>query len=338
MPQPTVSDVHVNVALTNLSLLPRQEDNEFVADRVFQTLPVANRSDVYYVYNKGDFIRNQMAKRGPGAESAGSGYRLDNTPSYLCDVWSLHKDVPDQVRANSDAVLSPDLEASMFLTDQARLNREIQWAANYFVTGVWTTEWAGASPGVAGTSVLYWNDSASTPIADVRAMKQAVQLAGLKRPNVLTLSRQVFDTLCDHPDFIDRVKFGQTAPQPARVTLAIMATLFELDEVLVMDGIKNTATEDPAWTSASTGTDFTAAFVGGKSALLSYRPPAPGLMTAAAGYTFAWTGYLGAVANGSRIKSYYMPWLASTRIEIDNAFVQKIVGKDLGGFFLNVIQ
>ena len=35
MPQPTISDVHVNIPLTNLSLLPRQEDMEFVADRVF---------------------------------------------------------------------------------------------------------------------------------------------------------------------------------------------------------------------------------------------------------------------------------------------------------------
>lgn len=338
MPQPTIQDVHVNVPLTNISLLARQDDEDFVADRVFQTLPVNNRSDVYYTYNKGDFIRNQMAKRGPGTESAGAGYRIDATPSYLCDVWSLHKDIPYQVRANADSMLNQDMEAAMFLSDQARLNRELTWASTFFAGSIWSTELAGvASAPVVGTSVLLWDDAASTPIEDVRYMKRLVQLASLKRPNILTLSRPVFDVLCDHPQFIDRVKGGATTDRPARVIKNLMAALFEVDEVNVMDGIQNTAAEDPASTP-TTPTDYTFQFVGGKHALLTYRPPAPGLMTPAAGYTFAWTGFLGASAIATRIKSFEMPWLESTRFEIDNAYVQKVIGKDLGGFFNGVIS
>lgn len=342
MPQPTISDVHVNIPLTNLTLLARQDDQEFVADEVFPILPVEHRSDVYYVYDEGDFIRNQMAVRGPGAESNGAGYRLDNTSTYLCPVWSLHKDIPDQVRANADSMLAPDTEAVYFLSDQARLNREIQWATSYFATGLWTTEVAGVTSGAtgvaagAGGTVLYWSDGASTPIEDIRAMKQQIQLAGLKRPNTLTVSRGVFDILCDHPELVDRIKYGQTGPQPAKVLAQTMATLFELDRVLIMDAIKNTAVEDPAWTAANR-VDNSFSFVGGKNALLSYRPAAPGLMTPAAGYTFAWTGFLGAAATGTRIKTYYLPWLESTRVEIDNAFVQKIVNKTLAGFFNGII-
>jgi hypothetical protein len=60
-------------------------------------------------------------------------------------------------------------------------------------------------------------------------------------------------------------------------------------------------------------------------------------MVPGAGYTFAWTGYFGATSQGTRLKSFYLPWLESTRVEIDSAYVHKIVGADLGGFFYNAI-
>ena len=74
MPQPTLSDVHVNALLTNMSVAFFQDDASFVATRVFPIIPVQKASDRYIVYTRGDFNRNQMAKRGAGAESAGSGY------------------------------------------------------------------------------------------------------------------------------------------------------------------------------------------------------------------------------------------------------------------------
>jgi hypothetical protein len=336
MPQPTLSDVHVNVPLTNLSNMYLQEASAFVAERVFPIVPVQKISDVYYTYNRGDFNRNQMKKRAPGAESAGSGYNLDNSGSYLCDVWSLHKDIPDQVRANSDSVLQPDLETTSFLSMQARISREVDWASKFF-GAVWTNNWTGVSSGPSSTQVLQWNDPASTPIIDVRNLKRTVQLTGTFRPNKMILGRPVFDTLCDHPDFVDRVKYGQTAPQPAKVTLAVMASLFELDEVLVMDAIQNTSVEQaPQAPGVSTNLE-TNAFIGNKAMLLVYTPSAPGIMTPGCGYTFAWSGYFGASTQGTRVKSFYMPWIESTRVEMDAAYAHKQVSADLGGYIGSVI-
>lgn len=344
MPQPTLSDVHVNVPLSNLTLMYDQMDDAFVADRVFPILPVEQRSDVYYKYLPSDFVRNQMALRAPGAESAGSGYRLDNTGTYLCQVWSLHKDIPDQIRANADAVLNLDFEATKFLSDMARLNREIQWANTFFTTSVWTTAITGASTGGGSTVTaisanaatwLQWNDAASTPIEDVRAAKRNVQLAGLYRPNKIVLGRTTFDVLLDHPDIKERIKYGQTGGpgnnRPAIATREILAQIFELDEVLVMDGIQNTTTEGIAEASQAFS------FIAGKNALLIYSPPSAGIMTACSGLTFAWTGYLGASAFGTRIKSFYLPWLESTRVEVDNAFIHKCVAPNLGCFFNGIV-
>jgi hypothetical protein len=261
----------------------------------------------------------------------------------MADVWSLHKDVPDQIRANADAMLSLDMDATRYLTQQARLNREIQWASAFFTPGKWTVQVSGVASGETaggpnslpyanGSTLRQWNDAGSTPIQDIRNMKQVVQLAGLYRANKIVFSRPLFDALCDHPDLVDRLKYGQTAPQPAKVTLAAMAALFELDEVLVMDGIQNIGQETINFSSNDINQ-----FIAGKNALLVYTPESAGLLTPCAGLTFAWTGYLGATAYGTRIKSFYLPWLESTRVEIDNAFAHQIVGPDLGCFFQGMI-
>src|SRR5574343_1017852 len=102
---PTVADSHVNTALTAISVAYVQDQTRFVADRVFPIVHVPKQSDRYFIYDRGDFNRDEMELRAPGTESAGAGYRLDNTPTYYCNKYSLHRDVPDDLIANSDAVL-----------------------------------------------------------------------------------------------------------------------------------------------------------------------------------------------------------------------------------------
>lgn len=329
MPQPTLSDVHVNIALTNLSVAFRQDEATFVADKVFPIVPVDQQSNVYFTYTRGDWNRNTMKKRAPGTESAGTGFGLDKTGTYSADIWSLHHDIPDAIRANADAVLNMDADATRFLIQQALITKEVNWATTFFATSVWTTQWAGQAASPGANQFLQWNDPSSTPIEDIRGVKQLVQVAGGGfRPNVLVLGRPVFDKLCDHPDLIDRVKYGQTPGQPAMAAREAMAQIFELDEVLVMDAVYNTAAE---------GATESNSFIGGKSALLAYRSKAPGIMTPSAGYTFAWTGLYGATEIGNRIKSFYMPWIESTRVEIDDAYALTKIGADLGGFFATAV-
>lgn len=324
--QPTMSDVHVNTPLTNISIAYMQDQDLFVAAQVFPTVPVEKQSDRYYIYNRGDFNRDDMAERAPGAESAGSGYNLDNTPTYFARVWALHKDVPDQIRANSDSVLAPDRDATVYLTNKALIRRERYWANAFFKTGLWTTEYTGvaSSASVDATHFLQWDQAASSPIEDIRKGKTAAHLASGFIPNTLTLGQQTWDKLIDHPDIIDRVKYGQTPGKPAVAQRQALAQILELDNVYVGGAIYNTAVEG--------GTESNA-YIAGKHALLSYRPAAPGLMVPSAGYTFAWRGYFGAGADGLRMKSFRMEWLESDRVELELAFDSKLIGVDLGTFY-----
>ena len=270
-----------------------QMASNFVASRVFPNIPVAKQTDRYFVIPRGDFFRDEFEVRRPGAESAGANFRV-SMAGYECEVRALHFDLADQARANQDSPLSLDMQATEFVTQKGMINKEVNWASNYFATGVWSIEADGATArsssfdptGSTANDLVYWDSDTSTPIEDVRLMMQYVQeLTGFK-PNVGVFSQRVYNVLVDHADIIGRLDRGQTTG-PARAMKDSLAALFELDEVMVMAGVENSADEGVT-------DDFE--FIGGKNALLAYRPPSPGIMVPAAGYTFNWTGYAASVA------------------------------------------
>ncbi len=327
MPEPTRGDVHVNTPLTNISIAYVQAAANFIADRFFPTVSVSKQSDRYYIYDRGDFNRDEMEERAPSTESAGSGYNLDNTPTYYAPVFAFHKDVDDQVRGNSDSVLAPDRDATIFCTNKAMIKRERTFAANALVTGVWTEERTGVNSDVIiGSEFLLWSDANSDPITDIRTAKRTILENTGFEPNKFTLGKTVMDALIDHPDIIDRIKYGQTPGAPAMVNANTLAQLFELDEVLVSKAVFN---------SAAKGATEVSSFITGSNALLAYVAPNPGIMTPSAGYTFSWTDWFGASGMGHRIKRFRIEKIESDRIEIQMAYDQKVVAADLGFFFEN---
>jgi hypothetical protein len=336
MPQPNLSNVHVNVPLTNMSVAYVQDQSHFIADRVFPNIPVTKQSDRYYVYSRADFNRDEMRERAPGTESAGGGYTLDNTPTYYAPVNAYHKDIDDQIRANSDSVLGPDRDATIFVTQKALIRRERAWAANYFAAGIWGSQEQGvAAAPVPGTSFLQWNDAGSTPIEDVRTAKRKVLEATGFEPNKLTLGKAAYDALVDHPDIVDRVKYGQTPGKPAMVNVNALAQLFELEEILVSKAVFNAGAKGADY--AASAAKELSQFIAGKHALLAYVTPTPSIMQPTAGYTFSWSGWFGATGMGMRIKKFRMEWLESDRVEVQQAFDQKVVGADLGFFFKDAV-
>jgi hypothetical protein len=326
--EPTTSDVHVNGPLTNISIAFMQGEDAFIANKVFPNIPVTKQSDLYFTYDRGEFNRDDMKERAPGTEAEGGGYTMNADASYYARQYSFKHDIPDPVRANADVPHNPDRAATMFVSRKGLIRRERIFATNYFSTGLWTYGKVGASS-ASGTDVKYWSDTTSTPITDVRLGKQRVLESTGFEPNTLILGRKVYDVLCDHPSFLDRIKYGQDNAVPARVTRAAMAQLFEVDNVYVMNAIYNTAAK---------GQTASHSFIGGNHALLMYVTPTPDIMTPTAGYTFSWTGMFGNSQLGTRIRQYRMESIQSDRVEIDMCFDLKLVSADLGYFFTSVIQ
>ncbi len=327
--QPTPGDVHVNRPLSNISVAFMQDDDAWVADKVFPNIPVAKQSDLYYTIDRSFWNRSEMERRAPGTESKGIGWETSTDP-YFAHVYALHHDIEDERRANADSVFQLDEEATSLLSTQAMLKRETVWADAYFGTSIWTTDITGVSGVPTSGEVKQWNDAASTPIEDIRAQRTAQKLLTGMRPNTLVIGSEVLDALFDHPDIIDRLKYGQTASRggPADANLSDLVALFKIPRIFVMDAIENTAAE---------GVPEVNAFIGGKAALLCFVPDRPGLRTPSAGYTFSWTGFLGAGNQGQRIRKFRAELLNSDRIEIEMAFDQRVISADLGTFFDTVV-
>ncbi len=324
MPNPTAGDVHVNTPLTNISVAYIQSQSAFIADKVFPIVPVTKQSDRYFVYDQGDWLRDEAQERAPGTESAGGGWKVDNTPTYSARVYAFHKDVDDATRANADRPLDMDRDATLFVTQKNLIKRERVFVDNYFKAGVWTGDQTGVAAAPAANQFLQWNDANATPIKDVRKQARVIGKRTGFKPNVLVLGPEVHDQLVDHPTVLDRIKYSQKGV----VDLDLLATLFGVEKVLVPTGIVNAAAE-----GATANLDF----IFGKSALLVYAAPAPSLMAPSGGYIFAWTGLAGAGAYGNRIKKFRMEQLESDRIEGEMAFDAKQVAASCGVFFANAV-
>jgi hypothetical protein len=324
MPQPNINSVHVDAILTNISVAYLQNQDNFIADKVFPVVPVDKKSDKYFTYTKNDWFRDEAQRRADGTESAGSGYNL-STGTYSADVWAFHKDVGDQTVANADAPLNPLREATEFVTRRLLLRKEIQFVSDFFTTGVWADDVTGVAGSPSSGETKQWSDySSSDPINDIEAGKSEILSSTGMEANTLVLGYEVFRQLKNHPDLVDRIKY--TSSQT--ITEDMLARMFDLDRVLVAKAVKATNNE---------GASDAYSFAYGKSALLCHTASAPGLLTPSAGYTFSWTGVSGGIGSTIGVSSFRMESLKAERVEAEMAFENKVIGADLGYFWNTIV-
>lgn len=323
---PKMQDAHIDRALTNISVAYLQDASAFIADKVFPIIPVKRQSDVFYIYNKGDFMRDEARVRGAASESAGGDYGVEASSPYYCRKHAFHKDVTPEERANYDEPLDADTDATDFVSQKMLIRREMEWASKFFQPGVWSTEISGVASGAADNQALQWNLPTSDPIGDItNASVKMASMTGYK-PNKLVLSPFAFNALKNHEDILDRIKYTQRGI----VTEDLLATLFGVEQVHVAWAVVN---------SAAKGATDAVDFIYGKHAMLCYAAPRPALRKPSAGYVFAWTGLEGSGAYGNRIVRLPMDQLGlgTERIEGEIAFdVQKISG-DLAVFFKDIV-
>ncbi len=333
MPLLTPSSVHIDQPLSNLTLAYVQEQSTFIADKVFPTVGVQRQSDKYYIYDRANMNRSgDVKKLAPRTEVNRIGMAISNS-SYFADVYGLGMDFDEQTLANEDAMLEIRSAGAETLTNRLLIHREKAFADTFFKTGVWTTEVSGAASG-AGTPV-YWNDyTNSTPISDVTAGARGMQLvSGGFKPNTMVVGKEVRDILVNHPDILARLNGGSTINNPALITDGKLAEIFGMENFLVMEAVENTGAEGLAESSA---------FIGGKNALLVHTPRSSGLMTPAAGLTFAWNNIPSVNNLGVTVESYSDDALkrqqVAEHIQVKMAYDMKVVGADLGYFFNAIVQ
>lgn len=331
MALPTSADVHVDSALTNISIAFMQNASNFVASRVFPNVPVDKQSDKYFTIDRGDFNRNTAKVRAPGTKASQVGFKVDSNNTYFADVRASRHDIPLQTLANADAALNLEQAGAQLVTHQLLIEKEVDWTSSFFTTGVWTTDVTGVASSPASGEVIQWSDATSSdPIGDIRTAIDTIEESTGFTPNTLVLGKQVFSALIDNPDIVDRVKYsgGVGNANPASVNEQTLAQLFGLDRVMISRAIQNTAAE---------GLTNSHSFIAGKNALLTYVPENPGLLTPTGGYTFSWRGFLNQTNDfGMATKRYSIDELEAEVIEGQMAYDHKLVSGDLGYFWSSI--
>ena len=126
---------------------------------------------------------------------------------------------------------------------------------------------------------------------------------------------------------------GATVANPALIVNAKLAEIFGVENFYVMEAVKNSSAEGLAESNA---------FIGGKHALLCYTPSSAGLMSPAAGLTFAWNSIPSVNNLGITVESFSDDALkrqqVAEHIQVKMAYDMKLVGADLGYFFNAIVQ
>lgn len=315
MAQPTHSEIQaVDPVLTNMLLGYMQDQDRFVASRVFPVVPIDKQGFTYYTFTKKYWFLDDMKARTPGGHFARSGYGVE-TATGAAQIWGLEHPIADEARANNQIPMDLERAGLAWLAQQSLIRKERQFSADFMKTGVWGTDDSNATTD--------WDDFTSgDPINDVLTARRTISNNTGFDGNSMVLGYIVHQALVNHPDIIDRVKYVQAATL-ASVEGALAAAF----------GVANYWVSKASYNSANEGQSGTYAAVIDDDCLVSYVAPQPGLMTGSAGYTFAWAGGGGA---GS-VVLYREPQTKSDVLQHQEAWDQKLVASDLGYFFADVV-
>ncbi len=312
MPEP--QQVHIDAALTNVSLAYRHPD--FIAELIAPQVPVRKQSDRYYVY---DIDREGMRSiddlRSPGTMASEVDYTL-STDSYYCSDHALVSAVTDEERENADPALQPHIDRTEFLTERVLLNQEVATAAAL-------QESADITSRSLDTDST-WSNPDSDPLTDMQEARVQVFNQAQRRANLVILPFQIYEAVRIHPAIIDMIKYsgnGLATPQ-------ILAQIFDVDRVVVPRAFVN---------DAAPGQPPAVSPVWGNNVYVAHVAPRAGLKQLSLAHTFVWSGTPGS-ENGTVVERWRDHSRKADMVRVQKYYDVKLVAPAACFRFNNVIQ
>ena len=261
---PVINSVKFDQLLTNISLQFAAAPEGYLADKVLPPVPVAKESAAYWVYDKSR-LDAPDSKRAPRSQYNRIDWNV-TTDTYLAEQYGLEGEIDDEERKNAASPLDLDVDTTEIVTDMVLNNREKRVADLVLSTATITNNIT-----LAGGD--QWSDYAnSDPLDDIKTARTTIYLgAPGYAPNVMLMGYMTFEALKLHPDIKEIIKYTERAI----VTRQLLASVFEVDEVLIGKVIRRTSKEGAADTFAD---------VWGKDVLMFFRENRPSLKRVSFGY------------------------------------------------------
>ncbi|MDE2467552.1 MAG: capsid protein [Bradyrhizobium sp.] len=227
----------VNPELTAIAIGYKNTDDMLIADQVLPRVPVAETFK-WTQYDTDQAYTVPETKVGRKSEPFTVDFQgtdvQDTTDDYALDDFVPQKDIEvydAMPKPATGGPLSPQALATMMLTNLVELAREVRVANTVFNAANYA---AGQTETLAGTS--QWSDYVnSDPLADLMAALDVPLL----RPNTLTIGRQAWTVLRQHPKIVQAI--FKTVQGAGVVAQQAVADLLEIKQVLVGSGRVNTA-------------------------------------------------------------------------------------------------
>ncbi len=277
-----VSTANLDQFLTNYSIVYRNQ--AFVGGRLFPDFPKAKQHGRYPIFG---FERSKVynTERAPGAEASElPAWRMSNN-EYYCDGKAQKQLVPDELRAEWELGVGPEVFTTETLADIIDKQREIT-IFNAIMN-------SSAIPGATLSGTEQWSDyQNSDPVSAITSVRSTILLGCTQEPNTLVVGYPVWLQLINHPIVIDR--FKSTAMPLGYPSEQQLAGLFNVDNFVVAKSLYDTTQQ---------GIPTSLNYIWGKNAILAYVPPAQGQLMITLGTTFRWL--YGVPQNGGMLVKRY---------------------------------
>ena len=267
--QPQVKDLHIDAALSNVSVMYKNAD--LMGEKIFPVITVQKDTDTYFIYGKQN-LRLYNDLRAPGTIGERFEWTVATSTSYALVEHSLYDQLIDEVRDNADDPIRYDSDSVEMVTEALLLRIEAD-VATFANSGSYYAATNSSTPTTG------WDVSTSDPIGDVDSAKDAVRQLIFRKPNTMVVSEAVHKVLRTHPKLLDLFKYTAGGT----VTVDQIKSALEIKNYIVYGAGKISSAEGQ--------TTETIAQLWGKNVAILYVAENPGLKQLSFAYVFRKKGY-----------------------------------------------
>jgi hypothetical protein len=197
---------------------------------LFPAVPVMQRGGKIISFSKEDFaLYNTVRAPGANTKRVQFGYTSGN---YSLDQHALEAVAPWELQQEASQVAKINIASMAIRKVQNIIALRLEKAQADLATTA-ASYAAGNKVTLSGTS--QWSDytGTSSPSKDIETAREAIRAQIGKRGNTVILGAAVWAKIKQHPAIIDRIKYtGRDS-----VTLDMLATLWDVERVLVGDAV-----------------------------------------------------------------------------------------------------
>ena len=326
------STIAVPIAIQNLTI--QYKPKNLIGESVFPIVPVPTLQSKVLKYSKASLFKlaDNELYRAEGALTKRFNY---NTEAQFVNPKQISAEAPvtdellDIASQPGQMPLQPIIDAVQLVTTKIDLYKEKQIADTIY-GNTWIDGTKGGVAPSAGNGGWALTTTSNSMVADIFAAKKKVLAATGVEPNVMVIDYGTFVALQSNPVIADKIKYTQKAV----FTADLLASLLQLDEVLIGRAIYTSQNDNAKATSASfVGSSIWAPAGNDKGNAFLYYREAPGLRALSAGFQFR-LPYMGALRY---IRGYRDEQVRSTVYQITEAVEIAVVAGDVGYAFTRTI-